>query len=109
MASGPSITLHFCSNAKAYDIIDADFPAGSIVYLKYKAKKGILESIYISEPIVVGNGPSFIYKDNLNAFYNADELINLSEANSLVAVFNNNAVMSLKEKYKNCSIKNCGS
>jgi len=68
------------------------YGVGDVLYLKYKAQKGILESIFVRNVRILGGAFSFnqivgIYTDNYNFIYNEEELIYLDEA------------VTLKEKY----------
>lgn len=79
------IKLQGCYLAYKSINFETKFKSGDIVYLKYKAKKGILESIAIKDVRILGGNFSFnqivgIYTDTYNFIYNEDELVYLYEA-----------------------------
>ncbi len=65
---------------------------GSVVYLCYRARIGILERIAIKKVNLVNNQRTYsayipVYVDNNNFLYNEDELCNESEAVSLAIAY----------------------
>jgi hypothetical protein len=77
-----TMTITGCGNpSKTYNVLYR-FAERSIVYLCYKAQKGILEAIWIKSVILVNKGGIYIpiYKDNLNAVYMEDELCTQTDA-----------------------------
>jgi hypothetical protein len=60
----------------------------SILYVKYKAQKGILETVAIKRVLLNGGKKTFnkiipIYQDTLNSLWNENDLILAEEARSL--------------------------
>lgn len=72
------------------------FNPGDLVYLQYKAIKGILEYVVIKKLKIVdrtiqGYGQCVtLYVDTWNALYNEDDLVTLEEANSLISTYQYN-------------------
>lgn len=64
----------------------------SILYIKHKAAKGVLERIAIKR-VILNRGPKTggqlvpIYQDTLNSLWNEEDLILESEANELVQTY----------------------
>ena len=85
--SNVKINLHSCNGYDPQPPITTKFQIGDIVFLKKKAAKGILESIFIKNIKVLKeincNKIYGLYLDNTNFYYNEDELINFYEANLL--------------------------
>lgn len=82
--SNGKLNLNSCNGYNPQPPVTTKFQIGEIAYLKSKAKKGKIEAVFI-EKIKITNQVkcNFIYAiyiDNLNFYYNEDELINLTEA-----------------------------
>lgn len=91
-AGSGNATINGCYAAYKNINFRTKYAVGDVLYLKYKAQKGILESIFIRNVRILGGAFSFnqivgIYTDNYNFIYNEDELLYLNEA------------IILKEKY----------
>lgn len=87
------------------------FNVGDLAWLKYKAKKGKLESIKIKNLIFNGNAFSknimvVLYKDNYNFLYNPDELLTKNEAVEIVKAYLYEELAYLVEAKKSCVINN---
>lgn len=70
----------------------ARFTVNSVVYLQYKAVKGILEKVAIKEVmsysgLKTGGQIVSIYKDTLNSLYNEEELCTYQEALDFVEAY----------------------
>ena len=82
--SNVKLKLNSCNGYNPQPQITTKFKVGDIVYLKNKAKKGKIEGIFIQEIKIINQAScSFvnaIYIDNLNFFYNEDELVTLEDA-----------------------------
>ncbi len=70
----------------------ADFPIGTVVYLRAKALKGVLHKIAIKEALQSGLNRNFggrilLYKDTLNSIYGVDELVTYDEAVALIEAY----------------------
>lgn len=80
------------------EIVDPSlYPVNSVVYLRYKAIKGILEKIAIKDTMLqfglkTGGQIIPVYKDTLNFLYNEEELCTYQEALDLVAEYNSNLI-----------------
>lgn len=72
------INIKGCAGISKSRNILVNFLVGDIAYVKPSAKKGILEKVRIKK-IIMNNG-YLIYKDNINAYYNYDELISYYDA-----------------------------
>jgi len=87
-----SIKIFGCSIIRLKKIFLFNFPIGSRVFIKKKAKYGVLESVvikknYITEPDKItyqGINPLFFYVDTFNRVWIEDELV--WEAEALVYV-----------------------
>ena len=84
-AGSGKLKFGFCTGYFKQINIQHRFNVGDTVWLKYKAKKGKLESITIRNLIFSGgsysvNNMVVLYKDNNNFYYNPDELVNKNEA-----------------------------
>jgi hypothetical protein len=82
--SSVKIKLHSCNGYDPQPPKTTKFKVGDVVYLKNKAKQGMIESIFIKElkPIAINLCKDIfaIYIDNNNFYYNEDELVDLTEA-----------------------------
>ena len=83
--SDGKIKFNGCSAVSKSENFLSKYQKGDRVWLYYKAKKGILESIVIKELRILGGAFSYnkvvsIYVDTYNFLYNEDELIPLSLA-----------------------------
>lgn len=86
------ISMFGCAKATVSVFYNYAFGEGSIVFLKYKANKGILERIAIKKVIVKKNRhtmgqPVFLYQDSLNAYYNESELVSHQDAVNLAIAY----------------------
>jgi hypothetical protein len=84
------------------------FGVGDEAWLKYKAQKGKIQSVYIkkvkiiSDALFQGRGHcDVIYFDTLNSAYNEDELITNSEAIAIATAYIENR---LKQAARACSL-----
>lgn len=81
-----------CAITKKITYINYKYGENSIVYLKYKAEKGIIERIAIKR-VLLNSGPKTynqiipIYQDTLNSLYNEDELILEADAKALALAY----------------------
>jgi len=80
------IDIKGCSENKRSIFVFYKWGERSVVYVKPKAIRGILERIAVKRVIMnfkLGKYPP-IYVDNLNSLYNEDELISETEAKGIV-------------------------
>ena len=81
-----------CAHTKKITYIQYKYGENSIVYLKYKAEKGIIERIAIKR-VLLNSGPKTynkivpIYQDTLNSLYNENELILEADARALALAY----------------------
>lgn len=85
------------------------YKPGSVLYLCYKAKIGILEKIVIKQVIPKAGYKNNIYsnalyKDNLNFLYNEDELCSEANAVALAINYYENQLEKNKKLIRNCAI-----
>lgn len=77
-----------CALASRYVYIPYKWGENSVLYIKHKAVKGILERVAIKR-VILNSGPKTgnqivpIYQDTLNSLWNEDELIIEADARSL--------------------------
>ena len=78
----------------------------SVVYLKYKAVKGLLERVAIKKVHLNYKLGRFtpVYQDNMNSLYNEEELISEYEARELVQDY-----IDLQNERIAANIRSCGS
>jgi hypothetical protein len=77
-----------CAKTQKAIYVHYKWGENSIVYLKYKAQKGILERIAIKRVILNAGTKTYnkivpIYQDTLNSLYNESELISEVDARNL--------------------------
>lgn len=81
-----------CAVTKKITYIQYKYGENSIVYVKYKAEKGIIERIAIKR-VLLNSGPKTfnkiipIYEDTLNSLYNEDDLILEEDAKALALAY----------------------
>lgn len=78
------------------------FSENSIVYLKFKAKKGVLERIAIKKVILRAGPKSYntvvpLYQDTLNSLYNEEDLISELEARTIAVEYWENVLLQVRE------------
>jgi len=83
------------------------FEVGSIVYLKHKAKKGILERVAIKRIFIRQNKatwgqPIFIYQDTLNSLYNEADLVTHQQAVDLTLIYHENIQLNTLAALRLC-------
>lgn len=101
----------FCTGYFKKTNIYHKFNVGDLAWLKYKAKKGKLESVSIKNLIFSGGSYSanqmvVLYKDNYNFLYNPDELLTKNEAVEIAKAYLYEELADLVEAKKNCVITN---
>lgn len=76
----------------------------SVVFLKYKAEKGILEKIAIKEVLLNFKFGFYkpVYMDTLNSLYNEEELINEQQARMLAQAYINRRKAAIAESIRQC-------
>jgi AAA+ ATPase superfamily predicted ATPase len=90
--SSGKIKVGGCAKTQRSIYVHYKWGENSIVYLKYKAQKGILEKIAIKR-VILNSGPKTynkiisIYQDTLNSLYNESDLITETEARSLAITY----------------------
>lgn len=108
--SNVKINLHSCNGYDPQPPITTKFQIGDIVFLKKKAAKGILESIFIKNIKVLKeincNKIYGLYLDNTNFYYNEDELVTELEAKNLMKEFVINKINTLNNSKIKCGFKN---
>lgn len=77
--------LSGCAAVRVERHFNHKFAEGSTVYIKARARKGVLESVWIKEVMVRyvnGNymAPVFLYKERENGYFNEDELCSQYDA-----------------------------
>ena len=106
--SNIKIKLHSCNGYEPQIPITTKFQIGEIVYLKNKAKQGMLESIFIKnlKPLtnVICKYIYAIYLDNNNFYYNEDELVTENEAKILIKEFAINKINDLSKSKISCTL-----
>ena len=80
-----NININGCGAVSKSENFLSKYQSGDKVWLRYKAKKGILESVVIKELRILGGAFSYnqvvsIYVDTYNSLYNEEELIPLNLA-----------------------------
>jgi hypothetical protein len=81
-----------CALTFRYVYIEYKWGENSVLYIKHKAVKGILERIAIKR-VMLNSGPKTgnqivpIYQDTLNSLWNEDDLIIESEARDLALAY----------------------
>lgn len=104
-----SIKFGLCTGYFKKTNISHKFSVGDLAWLKYKARKGKLESISIKNLIFSGGAYSVnkmvvLYKDNNNFLYNPDELLTKNEAVEIAKVYLYEELADLVEAKKLCII-----
>lgn len=79
---------------------------GDVVYLAYRARKGVLERISIKRIEVkskdITDGTPVVYVDQDNFLYNEEELCSESQAISYAMTYYTNLVARLEEMIEDC-------
>ena len=108
-AGSGNIRFGFCTGYFKKTNIYHKFNVGDLAWLKYKARKGKLESISIKNLIFSGGAYSanqmvVLYKDNNNFLYNPDELVTKNEAVEIAKARLYEDLANLVEAKKLCVI-----
>jgi hypothetical protein len=101
------INIFGCASVQHYDYYNYLYGENSIVFLRYKAIRGVLEKIAIKKVILKQNIRTYgkivpLYQDNLNAYYNEEELCTHQEAVDLAIIFYENAKANALSAIRNC-------
>lgn len=96
-----------CAGVRYEIFIDYKFGEGSVVYLKHKALKGVLEQVAIKKVILVQNRKTFmkmvfLYQDTLNGIYNEDELLTQQDAIDLAVAYHETQKAEAIKAIKQC-------
>jgi hypothetical protein len=81
-----------CALTSRYVYIPYKWGENSVLYIKHKAVKGILERIAVKR-VILNSGPKTgnqivpIYQDTLNSLWNESDLITESEARDLALAY----------------------
>lgn len=97
------ITLLGCSSPVTitYNLITA-YSAGDFVWLKYRARLGVLERINIKKINVI-NFQKYNYQDTFNRLWLEYELCDLETAEDLVTIYKNKQTKAYAHYLKNCN------
>ena len=100
------IKIGGCAKTKKTDNIICKWSKNSILYVKYKASKGVLEKVAIKRVLLNSGLKTYnqvvpIYQDTLNSLWNEDDLIVAEEAYNLVLVYQ-------QKKESDAAIYSCG-
>lgn len=101
------ISLFGCARVKYSAYYTYKYGENSIVFLRYKAVRGILEKIAIKKVILqsgykTGGHVVPLYQDTLNAYYNEEELCTHQEAVDLATIYYENLKALALEAAKKC-------
>lgn len=98
------IEVSGCASVQKYTFILYRWDERSVVFLKPKAVRGVLERIAIKKVLLNYNMGNFIpiYKDTLNSLYNESELISEFEARALAQDYIDRERQRVAENIRTC-------
>ena len=107
------VSIFGCATIKHYDYYNYLYGENSIVFLRHKAVRGVLEKIAIKKVILKQGAKGWnnygtygkihpLYQDNLNTYYNEEELCTHQEAVELAKIFYENAKAAALNGLRNC-------
>lgn len=101
------INLFGCARIKYSFYYNYKYGENSIVFLRYKATRGILEKIAIKKVILQSSYKTGgliipLYQDTLNSYYNEEELCTHQEAVDLATAYYENLKILALEALRNC-------
>jgi|GEM_PF-3364150 len=101
------INLFGCARVKFSAYYIYKYGENSIVFLRYKAVRGVLEKVAIKKVILqsgfkTGGLIVPLYQDTLNAYYNEEELCTHQEGVDLAKAYYENLKILANEASKKC-------
>lgn len=93
-----------CARVERRIFINYKWGERSVVFLKYKAEKGIMEKIAVKKVILNFKLGSYtpVYMDTLNSLYNEEELINEEQAKTLVQIYIDRQKSAIAASIRQC-------
>lgn len=81
-----------CAIVEKYAFVEYKWGEGSVLYVKSKAEKGVIERVVIKRVILNSNAKTFlkiipIYQDTLNSLWNENDLIIECDATTLATSY----------------------
>jgi hypothetical protein len=101
------ISFYGCARVKLSAYYTYKFGENSIVFLRYKAVRGVLEKIAIKK-VTLQSGYKTgglivpLYQDTLNSYYNEEELCTHQEAVDLATLYYENVKVLANKALRKC-------
>lgn len=101
------ISIFGCAKTQKSIYYNYKYGENSIVFLRYKAVKGVLEKIAIKKVILQSGRKTFgqivpLYQDTYNSLYNENDLCTHQEAIELAIIYYQNLEAIATEAAKKC-------
>jgi len=101
------INIFGCARIKQSNYYTYKYGENSIVFLRYKAVRGVLEKIAIKKVILkqgyrTGGQVIPLYQDTFNAYYNEEELCTHQEAVDLATIYFEDLKVAALAALRNC-------
>jgi hypothetical protein len=98
------VVVSGCARIERRIFVNYRWGERSVVFLKYKAEKGIMEKIAVKKVILNFKLGSYtpVYMDTLNSLYNEEELINEEQAKTLVQLYIDRQKSAIAASIRQC-------
>lgn len=98
------VVVSGCARVERRIFVNYKWGERSVVFLKYKAEKGVMEKIAVKKVILNFKLGSYtpVYMDNLNSLYNEEELINEEQAKTLVQLYIDRQKSAIAASIRQC-------